>query len=104
MIRRFVLRDRARAEKKKDPVAFPYMTEKMSALRSMNTVALTVPKTTTKIDIQTSFMKEQNVKVSVNTILRKGKVKRVRGVKGQRQDWKIALVTFPADFKLPELA
>jgi large subunit ribosomal protein L23 len=104
MIYRLVKRDRLRAVAKSLVSGVPYFTEKTSLKRSKNTVAFIVDKKITKLDIQESFKRENDgVKVEVNTLVRKGKVKRVRGVKGKRKDVKIAFVRFPADFQLPNL-
>lgn len=103
MIHRLVQRDRLRAFAKSIVAGIPYFTEKTSGMRAKNTVAFLVSKDTTKLDIKASFKREANVDVQVNTLIRKGKVKRVRGIEGKRKDIKLAFVRFPADFELPEV-
>lgn len=103
MLQRFVLRDRARAEKKAPFIAIPYMTESTSVLSEYKTVAMIVPKYVTKLDIKHSFKKDQGVDVEVNSLVRKGKRKRVRKVMGCRKDTKRVFVRFPKDFEMPEM-
>ena len=48
----------------------------------------------TKPDIKEAVERLFNVKVlAVNTLIRKGKIKKFRGVKGQQSDFKKAIVT-----------
>ena len=104
VIHRLVQRDRLRALAKPIVAGIPYFTEKTSVMRSKNAVAFIVSKDINKLDIKASFKREANVDVQVNTLIRKGKVKRVRGVKGKRKNVKIVYVRFPADFELPEVS
>ena len=59
-----------------------------------NQVMFKVAMTATKPDIKEAVERLFNVKVlAVNTLIRKGKIKRFRGVKGQQSDFKKAIVT-----------
>ena len=59
-----------------------------------NQVMFKVAMTATKPDIKEAVERLFNVKVvAVNTLIRKGKEKRFRGVKGQQSDFKKAIVT-----------
>jgi large subunit ribosomal protein L23 len=59
-----------------------------------NQVMFKVAMTATKPDIKEAVERLFNVKVlAVNTLIRKGKNKRFRGVKGQQSDFKKAIVT-----------
>ena len=72
----------------------PIITEKATQLSEFNKVVFSVPLDANKIDIKSSIEKIYSVKVkSVNTILLKGKVKRFKGILGQRVDTKKAIVT-----------
>jgi len=57
----------------------PLLTEKSTQLSEYNKIVFSVPLTATKFDVKSSIEKIFSVKVkSVNTILLKGKVKRLR--------------------------
>ena len=72
----------------------PLVTEKATQLSEFNKIVFSVPLSANKIDIKSSIEKIYSVKVkSVNTILLKGKVKRFKGILGQRVDTKKAIVT-----------
>ena len=68
-----------------DVILSPVITEKATALSEHNKVVFKVAKTATKPQIKQAVEKLFDVKVeSVNTLVRKGKVKRFRGTVGQQ--------------------
>lgn len=73
----------------------PLLTEKASALKAeANKVAFEVARTSNKIDIKHAIEKLFNVKVTdVQTMVYRGKPKRVGQSFGRRQNWKKAIVT-----------
>lgn len=73
----------------------PLITEKANILKDQaQVVAFEVARTANKIEIKQAVEKAFDVKVkSVNTILLRGKVKRVGYNIGQRSNWKKAYVT-----------
>jgi large subunit ribosomal protein L23 len=73
----------------------PLVTEKASQLSETETVvAFEVGRDANKIEIKRAIEQAFNVKVkSVNTMLQRGKVKRVGYNLGQRNNWKKAYVT-----------
>ena len=76
-----------------DVILAPVITEKASAASEANQVVFKVRRDATKPEIKAAV--EQLFKVtvlSVNTILRKGKTKTFRGMKGKQQDVKKAIV------------
>ncbi len=77
-----------------DVITSPVITEKSTLLSESNQVVFNVPKTATKPDIKAAVEHLFGVKVTaVNTMVRKGKVKRFRGRLGQQSDQKKAVVT-----------
>ena len=77
-----------------DVILSPVITEKATAMSDQNKVVFKVAKTATKPQIKLAVEKLFDVKVvSVNTLVRKGKVKRFRGTLGQQSDVKKAVVT-----------
>ncbi len=83
-----------REEELYDVIRSPIVTEKSTMVSESNQVMFKVAMTATKPDIKEAVERLFNVKVSaVNTLIRKGKVKRFRGVKGQQSDFKKAVVT-----------
>lgn len=77
-----------------DLILAPVITEKSTLASESNQVVFKVPKTARKADIKEAVEKLFSVKVkSVNTLNRKGKLKRFRGVKGRQNDIKRAIVT-----------
>lgn len=77
-----------------DVILSPVITEKATGLSEQNKVVFKVAKTATKPQIKLAVEKLFDVKVvSVNTLVRKGKVKRFRGKIGQQSDVKKAVVT-----------
>jgi large subunit ribosomal protein L23 len=72
----------------------PVITEKSTRGSEHNQVTFRVPLDASKPEIKTSIETLFKVKVTaVNTIVVKGKVKRFRGIIGQRSDIKKAVVT-----------
>jgi len=77
-----------------DVIVAPVITEKASILAEANKVVFKVAKTATKPEIKAAVEALFGVKVTaVNTLVRKGKVKRFRGIVGQQSDVKRAVVT-----------
>jgi len=82
------------ATKHFDIILAPVITEKTTLASEANQVIFNVAKTARKADIKEAIEKLFSVKVkSVNTLNRKGKVKRFRGIKGRQSDVKKAIVT-----------
>ena len=76
-----------------DVIIAPVITEKATAVSESNQVVFKVRRDATKPEIKAAIEQLFGVKVlSVNTILRKGKTKTFRGVKGKQQDVKKAIV------------
>lgn len=73
----------------------PLITEKANLLKDeAQVVSFEVARTANKIEIKQAIEKAFDVKVkSVNTILQRGKTKRVGMNIGQRNNWKKAYVT-----------
>ena len=84
-----------------DIIVRPIITEKSSFAMSEGKYTFEVNKKATKVDIAKAVEKLFEVKVlNVNTMIVKGKTKRVRYVEGKTPDWKKAIVTIdtnPAD-------
>ena len=77
-----------------DVITSPVITEKSTLLSESNQVVFNVPKTATKPEIKAAVEALFDVKVTaVNTLVRKGKVKRFRGRIGHQSDKKKAIVT-----------
>lgn len=77
-----------------DVILSPVITEKATAASEFNKVVFNVARTATKPQIKEAVEKLFDVKVrSVNTLVRKGKVKIFRGRKGMQSDVKKAVVT-----------
>ncbi len=82
------------AEKHYDIIRSPVITEKSTLLSEHNQVMFNVAKTATKPEIKAAVEALFEVKVSaVNTLNRKGKTKRFRGIAGRQADVKKAIVT-----------
>jgi large subunit ribosomal protein L23 len=70
------------------------VTEKATAASEHNKVTFKVSRNATKPQIKAAVEKLFDVKVeNVNTLVRKGKVKRFRGTVGKQSDVKKAVVT-----------
>lgn len=77
-----------------DIILSPVITEKATAASESNQVVFKVRHDATKPDIKKAIEQLFKVKVkSVNTLLRKGKKKVFRGVRGQQSAIKKAIVT-----------
>ena len=77
-----------------DVIVAPVVTEKATVASEHNKVVFRVAAKATKPQIKEAVEKLFDVKVKrVNTLVRKGKVKRFRGIKGRQSDVKHAVVT-----------
>ncbi|NNE22636.1 MAG: 50S ribosomal protein L23 [Rhizobiales bacterium] len=82
------------AEKVYDVILSPAITEKATMMSEHNQVMFDVARSATKPDIKVAVETLFGVKVkAVNTLVRKGKVKRFRGIRGKQSDVKKAIVT-----------
>jgi large subunit ribosomal protein L23 len=83
-----------REEELYDIIRAPIVTEKSTNASEHSQVVFKVAMTATKPDIKEAVERLFRVKVrAVNTLVRKGKLKRFKGVKGQQSDVKRAIVT-----------
>ena len=77
-----------------DIIIAPVITEKATMASEANQVVFKVKRNATKPQIKAAVEQLFNVKVTgVNTLLRKGKTKVFRGMRGVQQDVKKAIVT-----------
>ena len=77
-----------------DVIRTPSITEKSTLVSEQNQVVFNVAKDATKPEIKAAVEALFGVKVkAVNTLVRKGKVKRFRGITGKQSDVKKAVVT-----------
>ena len=77
-----------------DVILAPHITEKSTILSENNAVVFKVADSATKPQIKAAVERLFDVKVTdVNTILRKGKTRVFRGVRGKQSDVKNAIVT-----------
>ncbi|WP_075996188.1 50S ribosomal protein L23 [Salaquimonas pukyongi] len=77
-----------------DVIVSPVITEKSTMASESNQVVFNVAPDATKPEIKAAVESLFSVKVaSVNTLVRKGKVKRFRGIKGRQSNVKKAVVT-----------
>ena len=77
-----------------DTIVAPVITEKSTLASENNQVVFKVADNATKPQIKEAVEALFNVKVkSVNTLVRKGKMKRFRGIRGRQRDFKKAIVT-----------
>ncbi|MDN5927732.1 MAG: 50S ribosomal protein L23 [Hyphomicrobiales bacterium] len=77
-----------------DVIVSPAITEKSTMASEQNQVVFNVAKKATKPEIKAAVEALFGVKVTgVNTLVRKGKVKRFRGTIGRQNDVKRAVVT-----------
>ncbi|OQM75726.1 50S ribosomal protein L23 [Manganibacter manganicus] len=77
-----------------DVIVSPAITEKSTMASEQNQVVFNVAKTATKPEIKAAVEALFSVKVTaVNTLVRKGKVKRFRGTIGRQGNVKKAIVT-----------
>ena len=85
------------AERLYQVILAPVVTEKATRLNESSQVTFKVTLDATKPEIRQAVEKLFNVNVeAVNTLVMKGKAKRFRGRKGQRSDWKKAVVKLQA--------
>ena len=84
-----------------DVIVAPVITEKATLASELNKVVFKVAKNATKPQIKAAVEALFDVKVeSVNTLLRKGKTRVFRGVKGTKSDVKNAVVTLAEGHKI----
>lgn len=77
-----------------DVIVSPAITEKSTLASENDQVVFNVARTATKPEIKAAVEALFGVKVkAVNTLVRKGKVKRFRGMIGKQSDVKKAIVT-----------
>ncbi len=77
-----------------DTIVAPVITEKATVASESNQFVFRVARDATKPQIKAAVEKLFDVKVTaVNTLVRKGKTKAFRGVRGRQQDMKKAIVT-----------
>ena len=77
-----------------DTILMPVITEKATIASEHNQYVFKVRREATKPQIKAAVESLFDVKVTaVNTLLRKGKRKVFRGIRGQQQDVKKAIVT-----------
>ncbi|MDZ4382489.1 MAG: 50S ribosomal protein L23 [Parvibaculum sp.] len=77
-----------------DIIVSPVITEKATMASEANQVIFKVASDATKPQVKEAIEKLFDVKVkAVNTLIRKGKTKRFRGVAGRQSDFKKAIVT-----------
>ncbi len=77
-----------------DIILSPVITEKATIASEQNQVVFKVRKDANKTEIKTAVERLFDVKVlAVNTLIRKGKRKTFKGVRGQQSDLKKAVVT-----------
>ena len=76
-------------------------TEKGSIMQALNKYLFWVEKGANKIEIKQAIQDINKVKVDkVNTIMMRGKLKRVRYAVGKTSDWKKAVVTLKEGSKI----
>ncbi|MEQ8402033.1 MAG: 50S ribosomal protein L23 [Roseitalea porphyridii] len=77
-----------------DVLVSPVITEKSTLVSDNNQVVFNVARDASKPEIKAAVEALFSVKVTaVNTLIRKGKTKRFRGIKGRQSDKKMAVVT-----------
>ena len=77
-----------------DIIVSPVITEKATMASEANQVIFKVAPDATKPQVKEAVEKLFDVKVkAVNTLIRKGKTKRVRGIAGRQTNFKKAIVT-----------
>jgi large subunit ribosomal protein L23 len=80
-----------------DVILSPVITEKATIASEFNKVVFRVRPDASKTDIKSAVEQLFNVRVkSVNTLIRKGKLKQFRGLKALQSDVKKAVVTLEA--------
>lgn len=77
-----------------DVIRYPIVTEKSTNLSAHNQVTFAVLKTATKPEIKAAIELVFGVTVkAVNTLIKKGKIKRFKGRVGVQEDVKKAIIT-----------
>ena len=84
-----------------DTIVAPVITEKATMASESNQFVFKVARGATKPQIKAAIEQLFDVKVTaVNTLLRKGKSKVFRGVRGRQQDMKKAIVTLADGYRI----
>jgi large subunit ribosomal protein L23 len=84
-----------------DVIVSPVITEKATMASEYNQVTFKVARDATKPEVKEAVEKLFDVKVkAVNTLLRKGKTKRFRGLPGKQADFKKAIVTLEEGYSI----
>ena len=84
-----------------DTIVAPVITEKATLASESNQFVFKVARNATKPQIKAAIERLFDVKVTaVNTLLRKGKRKVFRGVRGRQQDMKKAIVTLADGYRI----
>ena len=84
-----------------DAIVAPVITEKATLASESNQFVFKVARNATKPQIKAAIEQLFDVKVTaVNTLLRKGKNKAFRGVRGRQQDMKKAVVTLADGYRI----
>ncbi len=84
-----------------DAIVAPVITEKATLASESNQFVFRVARNATKREIKAAIEQLFEVKVTaVNTLLRKGKRKVFRGVRGRQQDMKKAIVTLADGYRI----
>lgn len=84
-----------------DVIRSPVITERSTALSEHNKVVFKVAPDAKKADIKAAVESLFKVKVkAVNTLVRKGKNRRFRGIKGRTGDSKRAIVTLEEGYSI----
>jgi large subunit ribosomal protein L23 len=84
-----------------DAIVSPVITEKATLASESNQFVFKVARNATKPQIKAAIEQLFDVKVTaVNTLLRKGKRKTFRGVRGRQQDMKKAIVTLADGYRI----
>ena len=84
-----------------DTIVAPVITEKATLASENNQFVFRVARNATKPQIKEAIEKLFDVKViAVNTLLRKGKTKTFRGMRGRQQDMKKAVVTLADGYRI----
>ena len=84
-----------------EAIVAPVITEKATIASENNQFVFRVARTATKPQIKAAIEQLFDVKVTaVNTLLRKGKTKAFRGIRGRQQDMKKAIVTLADGYRI----
>jgi large subunit ribosomal protein L23 len=84
-----------------DTIVAPVITEKATIASEANQFVFKVRREATKTQIKAAIEKLFDVKVTaVNTLVRKGKNKVFRGVRGRQQDVKKAVATLADGYRI----